>query len=513
MLIQEALQLNVKKYPDKLALKFEENAFTYRQLHELSNKVASNLIKLGLKRGDRVIVYLENSHDVILSLYGILKADGIFVIISTKSKMNKLQYIINNCEAKFIITSEREFPSEKEVKELKDQCPSIENYIFTEPHLPGYPALSEFYSQEDMTIHWQNINIDLAGLIYTSGSTGFPKGVTMSHLNIMTAVNSISTYLRNVSEDIVIDVLPLSFDYGLYQVFMVFTFGGTLILQRDMVYIYKILKIIEEEKVTGFPCVPTIYSLLLKMKNLSKFNLSHLRYITNTGAAFPVPQIRQLRELLPHVQIFSMYGLTECKRVAYLEPEEIDDHADSVGKAMPNLEVFIVDEDGKRLGPGEIGELVVRGASVMQGYWNSPEETDKRIKPGRYPLERFLYTGDLFKMDEEGYLYFIGRKDDLLKIKGERVAPKEIENVIYQIENIQEVAVVGIPDEIWGKYIKAYIVSKNSTVKLDQKSIIMHCQKYLESYSVPKEIEFIKELPKTSNGKIDKNKLVKAKNK
>lgn len=507
MIIHAALTKSVEKFPHKIALKVGQKSYRYCDVENQSNQIARGLKKLGLQRGERVVIYLENSAEVVLGIYGILKADGIFVVLNTKTKFNKLTYIINNCEAKFILTSQKEFPAEEDLKLLKKECPSLQSVILIESSNSNHPTFQDFYSLSAEPLNYSNISIDLAGLIYTSGSTGFPKGVTMTHLNIMTAVHSIISYLKNTPDDIIIDALPLSFDYGMYQIFMCMTFGGTLIIEKDMVYIYHILKIIEQEKVTGFPCVPTIFSLLLKMKNFEKFDLSHLRYITNTGAAFPVPQIRRLRQLLPHVQIYSMYGLTECKRVAYLDPAQIDQRPQSVGKAMPNLEVFIVDENGNRLGPNQVGELVVRGASVMQGYWNSPEETAQKIKPGRYPLERFLYTGDLFRMDEEGFLYFLGRKDDLLKIKGERVSPKEIENVLYQMENIHEAAVIGVPDEVWGNYIKAFIVPVNHESIPDKKEIIKFCQERLESWAVPKEIVFIDSLPKTANGKIDKAKL------
>lgn len=507
MIIQAALRKSVERFPDKIALKVEKKAYRYSDIENETNQIARGLKELGLQRGDRVVIYLDNSAEVVLGIYGILKADAIFVVLNTKTKLNKLIYIINNCEAKFMVTSRKEFPADEDLELLKKECSSLRTIILIDDRSGKYPTLRDFYSLSSDSINYSNISIDLAGLIYTSGSTGFPKGVTMAHLNIMTAVESIISYLKNTPDDIIIDALPLSFDYGMYQIFMCMTFGGTLIIQKDMVYIYQILKIIEQEKVTGFPCVPTIFSLLLKMKNFEKFDLSHLRYITNTGAAFPVPQIRRLRLLLPHVQIYSMYGLTECKRVAYLDPAQIDQRPQSVGKAMPNLEVFIVDENGNQLGPNQVGELVVRGASVMQGYWNSPEETAQKIKPGRYPLERFLYTGDLFLMDEEGFLYFLGRKDDLLKIKGERVSPKEIENVLYQMENIHEAAVIGVPDEVWGNYIKAFIVPVNHENIPDKKEIIKFCQERLESWAVPKEIVYIDSLPKTANGKIDKAKL------
>jgi acyl-coenzyme A synthetase/AMP-(fatty) acid ligase len=253
--------------------------------------------------------------------------------------------------------------------------------------------------------------------------------------------------------------------------------------------------------------VPTIAAILLKLKNLDKCDFSSLRYITNTAQALPPAYIYQMRRIFPKVKIFSMYGLTECKRVSYLPPEEIDRRPASVGKAMPNTEVYIVDEQCNRITePGKAGELVVRGANVMRGYWNLAEETEKYFRAGPIPGERVLSTGDLFRMDDEGFLYFISRKDDIIKVSGERVSPKEIENVLCEIEGVNEAAVIGVADEILGQAIKAFI-SLRKGYKLTADDIVRHCSKHLESYMVPKYIEIWDELPKSSHGKIAKKEL------
>jgi acyl-CoA synthetase (AMP-forming)/AMP-acid ligase II len=325
----------------------------------------------------------------------------------------------------------------------------------------------------------------------------------LTHLNMISAATSITTYLENVPEDIIINVLPLSFDYGLYQVLMAFKFGGTVVLEKSFTYPYEVIKKMVKEKVTGFPGVPTIFAILLQMDDLSRFDFSSLRYITNTAAPLPVPYIKRLREIFPHARLYSMYGLTECKRVSYLPPEEIDRRPQSVGRGMPNEEVWIVDESGKRVGPGVVGELVVRGSNVMRGYWADPEATDRVLKPGILPGEKVLYTGDLFKMDEEGFLYFVGRKDDMIKTKGERVSPKEVEEAIHALEGVAEAAVIPVPDEILGQAIKAYVVPKNG-YSLKEKELILHCKKMLEDFAVPKYFEIRDSLPKNASGKIDK---------
>ena len=283
----------------------------------------------------------------------------------------------------------------------------------------------------------RTIDIDLASLIYTSATTGDPKGVMCTHHNMISAARSIIQYIGNHEDDVVLNALPLSFDYGLYQVIMAVMFRGTVVLESSFTYLHNILTRIAEEKITGFPIVPTMVAMLLRMRDLGSYDLRNLRYLTNTGAALPVQHIRSLQQLLPHVKLFSMFGLTECKRVGYLEPEELAQRPGSVGKAMPNCEVAVVDDQGDCVPPGEVGELVIRGSNVMQGYWRDPSMTDKTYRAGAYPASRWLYSGDYFRMDAEGFLYFLGRKDDMIKTRGERVSPKEVENTICELDDVE----------------------------------------------------------------------------
>ena len=351
----------------------------------------------------------------------------------------------------------------------------------------------------------KGIDIDLAALIYTSGSTGKPKGVMLTHLNMVSAATSITAYLKNVPDDIILNVLPLSFDYGLYQVLMAFKVGATIILERSFTYPYVVIEKLVQEKVTGFPLVPTISAILLQL-NLQNYDFSSLRYVTNTAAALPTHHIHQLRNLFPHAKLYSMYGLTECKRVSYLPPDQLDQRLTSVGRGMPNEEVYIVDDSGRRVGPKVIGELVVRGSNVMKGYWESPEATSKVLRPGPLPGENVLYTGDLFKMDEEGFLYFVARKDDIIKTRGEKVSPKEVEDALYSLDGVAEAAVVGVPDDVLGQAIKA-VVTVREGAQLTERDVQRHCLANLEDFMVPKFIEFRDSLPKTSTGKISKREL------
>jgi acyl-CoA synthetase (AMP-forming)/AMP-acid ligase II len=238
--------------------------------------------------------------------------------------------------------------------------------------------------------------------------------------------------------------------------------------------------------------------------DLSSYKFRKLRYITSTAAAFPSEHIRQLRQALPKVRIYSMYGLTECKRVSYLPPDQIDVRPRSIGRGMPNEEVYIVDDADRRVGPNVVGELVVRGANVMKGYWEQPEETAKVLRDGGFPWpEKVLYTGDLFTSDEEGYLYWVGRKDDIIKSRGEKVSPREVEEVLYALPGVAEAAAVGVADGVLGQAIKA-LVALSPGVRLTEQDILKHCKQHLEDFMVPKLIEFREHLPKSANGKIDK---------
>jgi long-chain acyl-CoA synthetase len=513
MLVSDFLKNSAERHPHKTALVFGKKRLTYEEIELTTNRTACGLISLGVEPGDRVGIFLDNSVEVVIAIFAILKANAIFVVINPTTKPEKLTYILNNCRMKGLFTG---YNRSELVRSLPPSVSSLRFVVFSgkrEEVLSADPAITLADYEELITSSHERpliskcIDLDLAAIIYTSGSTGFPKGVMMTHLNIISACKSITTFLENSSSDIILNVLPLSFDYGLYQVLMTFLIGGTLILEKTFLYPFEIVKTITREKVTGFPGVPTIFALLLQLESLKDYDFSHLRYISNTAAALPTPHVKKLRETFPQTKIYLMYGLTECKRVSYLPPDQVDIRPDSIGRGMPNEEVYLIGSEGERLGPGEVGELVVRGSNVMRGYWELPEETDKVLKPGKYPGERVLYTGDLFRKDEEGYLFFVGRKDDIIKCRGEKVSPKEIENVLYRLDQVLEAAVIGVPDPILGEAIKAVIVLKEGT-SLTEGQVKFFCSRNLEDFMVPKMVEFREHLPKTETGKIKKSVLI-----
>lgn len=506
VLVQDLLEHNLESRPDKVALVCDGARLTYGEIDRQANRLAQAMLASGIRRGDRVVLHLPNSVELVVAIFATVKAGGVFVNVNATTKADKVGYILKDCQAAGFLTGPahagmaaaflREIPSLR----LAMIAPALR--AGDSEGLVGY--LDAVEGVAEACPSRTGIDLDLACLIYTSGSTGEPKGVMSDHSNVVFAVKSITSYLENREDDIVINALPLSFDYGLYQLLMTFSFGGRLVLERRFAYPAEVLRRIEEERVTGLPGVPTLFAMLLTM-DLTGFDLSSLRYVTNTAAALPPAHILRLRQLFPLARIYSMYGLTETKRTLYLPPEELDSRPESVGIPIPGTEAWIEDEAGARLGPGQVGELVVRGRHVMRGYWGDPEATALRFRPGPIPGERVCYTGDLFRVDANGFYTFVARKDDIIKSRGEKVAPKEVEMVLYRLPGIREAAVVGVPDPILGEAIKAFVVLDGE--ELSEADVLRHCRESLEDFMVPRSVEFRTELPKTGSGKIQRSAL------
>lgn len=498
-LVHDALVRSARSLPSKTALVCEGQRYTYSCLDEMSNRLANAFIARGLRRGDRAAIYLPNSVEAVAGIYAVLKAGAVAVIVNRSTKIDKLCYILANCGAAAMLADETA-SAEGLIDVALARVPSLRQVLAGGTAFNS--AQREFPSVAPAST---NIDRDLAFLIYTSGSTGEPKGVMCDHSNVAFAIGSINTYLENTSRDTILNVLPLSFDYGLYQLLMTVTVGATLVLEKSFAYPAEILRRIAVESVTGLPGVPTMFVSLLRL-DLDAFDLTSLRYVTNTAAAISPTHLLELRRRLPGVRVFSMYGLTETKRTLYLPPEDLERKPGSVGIAIPGTEVWLQDDDGNRLGPGSSGELVVRGRHVMRGYWEAPQATSERFRPGPYPGEQVCVTGDLFHMDNDGFLYFLSRKDDIIKTRGEKVAPKEVENVIFSLAGVVDAAVVGVPDPLLGEAVKAFVVYAGQP--LTRNDVLAHCRAHLEDFMVPKHIEFRRELPRTLSGKTAKRELV-----
>ncbi|TAL21075.1 MAG: AMP-dependent synthetase [Aquabacterium sp.] len=506
MLLHDFFENTAARLPHKIGLICGDQRLSYGELATRAERLAALLQQRGVQRGDRVALYLDNGVEMVVGVWAALKAGAVFMPVNPLTKDDKLGYLLNDARVSALVTQSSLL---SHARAALRQNQTVHSCVLVGEGAD--PADVRFlpYDDGDGSRPFALpplIDQDLAAIIYTSGSTGSPKGVMLSHLNMVSAGTSVSTYLGLREDDIVICALPLAFDYGLYQLIMSFKLGATLVLERGFTFPVKVLEVMVNERVTVFPGVPTMFSLLMNLRTLPDFDLSALRMITNTAAALSEEHIRKLRALFPQAVLFSMYGLTECKRVTYLPPDQLDIRPTSVGRGMPNEEVWLVDGEGRRLPNGSTGELVIRGSNVMRGYWEKPQETAKRLKPGPLPGEMVLYSGDLFRTDDEGWLYFVARKDDIIKSRGEKVSPREVENVLYGIEGVFEAAVVGVPDELLGQAVKAFVVLKPEA-KLTDRAIIKHCLGHLESFMAPKYVEFVDELPKTDTGKIKKTGL------
>ncbi len=516
MQVQQGLEASASRLPDKTALVCGGERHSYAEIDRRANQLAHALIAAGVERGDRVVIHLENALEAVIALYATHKAGAVFVILHPQVKPDQLNYYLNNCRASALVCHGRRLAG---LEECLRNAPHLKALMHAgEPDAP-LPATRSGLSVQSLdsscsasadpgppAIGTHCTQDDLAALIYTSGSTGKPKGVMMSHFNMISAAASVIEYLELREDDVTLNVLPLSFSYGLYQVLMAFQLGASVVLERSFAFPYAVIEAMVRERVTGFPLVPSISAILLR-SDLRKYDLNSLRYITSAAAALPVAHIRSLREQLPHVKIFAMYGVTECKRASYLRPEQIDVRPDSVGRGIPGQKHYIADESGNPVGPGVVGELVVSGDHVMRGYWEMPEETARALRPGTGPGGHVLYTGDLFRADDEGYLYFVARKDDIIKIQGQKVSPREVEEVLYTLAGIEEAAVLGIPDEVQGSVIKA-VLTRSPGSQLTEQQVQQHCAERLETFKVPRLIEFRDQLPRTTSGKIRKLELV-----
>ena len=509
-LIHHMLRASATRVPEKEALVHGNERLTYRVVSRRTAGLATGLRQAGLCRGDRVGIYLDASVPQVLSIFGASEAGGVFVPINYALFPEQVAYIASDCGITALITTSAKLA---QLAPLIPQIPSLKFIVVTPaPDASGIdiPCFSfqEFCGLEPSKgFREQSIEKDLAAILYTSGSTGKPKGVMLSHANVMAGSSIVSTYLGITSTERILAVLPFSFDAGMNQLMTAFQQGATLVL-INFVFAQEIVRMLVKERITGLAGVPTLWSLLTQPNSmLHKQPLPDLRYITNTGGAMPQPVLAILRRTLTTTKIFLMYGLTEAFRSTYLPPEELDRRPTSMGKAIPDTEILVIN-DGKLCQPGEIGELVHRGPTVSMGYWGRQEDTDRVLRPN--PLlpaqlgdcEKVCYSGDLVKMDEDGFLYFVGRRDTMIKSSGFRISPTEVEEALFQSGKISMAAVIGIPDEVLGQSIKAFVVPRNGDPH-NPADLLSFCSEKLPRYMVPKAIEYLEVLPKTSSGKVD----------
>lgn len=511
-LAQDFLENSADRSPAKIGLVCAGRRLTFAELDAQANRLAHALRERGVAAGDRVGLCLKNSVEAVVGIFGVLKAGGTFVAINPATKDDKLAYILRNCSARALILDasrlQRGLAPAAAEEFARLSCIVLcgrdaATVAVSQPRALAFDAvLANFPASRPTRVV---PDPDLACLIYTSGTTGEPKGVMSGHDNVVFVAQTIAQYLRHTPDDVILSVLPLAFSYGLYQLLPAFACSATLVLEESFAFPAVVMQKLAEERITGFAGVPTIFGLMVGM-DLAAHDFSRLRYFTNAAAALPPEHIRRLREKFPGVALYSMHGLTEVARTLYLPPEELDRRPGSVGIAIPGTEVWLEDDAGRRLPLGETGELIVRGPHVMRGYWASPEASADRFPPGPNPGERVCRSGDLFRTDAEGFFYFVSRKDDIIKTRGEKVAPKEVENVLYTLAGVHEAAVVGMPHPVLGEAVKAIVVpAANFTLTTAQ--VMAHCRARLEDFMVPLQVEFRTELPKTGSGKILRKEL------
>lgn len=509
-LVHHMLRTSAERSPDKEAIVCGDARLSYAEAWRHACGLASGLRGLGMARGDRIGIYMEPSAAQALSILGVCRAGGVFVPINEVLFPDQVTHIANDCGMRGLVTSQSRLGRVRDVLPETDLDFVV---VVGEDPLPDFSVEVRSYTElleEKVPSDWceSSIGKDLAALIYTSGSTGRAKGVMLSHEQIMAGSHIVSNYLGITHEDRTLAALPFSFDAGLNQLMTATEHGATVVI-KPFVFARQLVDTLVEEKITGMGGVPPLWSLMAQpSSSLHKHQYPHLRYISNTGGAMPLSVLEALRKKLANTKVFLMYGLTEAFRSTFLPPEELDRRPTSMGKAIPDTEILVVNDDGELCGPGEVGELVHRGPTVSMGYWGQPELTAKSIRP--HPLlppelgdaEKVVYSGDLVKMDEEGYLYFVARRDAMIKSSGFRISPTEVETVLFQTGRLREAAVIGLPDERLGQAIKAFVVPRDGDV-VDAEALIGYCAERMPRHMVPKTVESLDSLPKTGSGKID----------
>jgi acyl-CoA synthetase (AMP-forming)/AMP-acid ligase II len=520
VLMHHVLERSVDRDPGRIAVVDALASRSYADVFQDAARIAQVLVAFGVKRGDRVVLALENSPRWAAAFFGVLQAGGVVVPLAPGPKNDRLRFALRDCTPAACLLNEATagaldlaatatcailidrpgsdspIPAPGEGRLDADSRTSIgirpsgdERTYDLQGLLRQAPALAP---------RVRAIDIDLAAIIYTSGSTGDPRGVMLSHLNLASNAQSIVQYLGLRASDRMIVVLPFHYVYGLSLLTTHMMVGASLAIGPRLAFPNAILQSMQNFEVTSLAGVPSTFALLLHRSSIAQMEFPLLRYVTQAGGPMPPALLQQWLSLLPGVPFFVMYGATEASaRLAYLEPSELPARIGSIGKAIPNVELAVLKDGGQPAAPGEVGEIVARGSNIMMGYWNCPDETAAAIGPHGYR------TGDLATSDTEGFLYLVGRRQDMLKVGGERVGAKEIEDVLHEHAAVHEAAVVGAPHELFGEVPVAF-VALCTDLSATSEDIISFCRARLPDHKVPARVVFQADLPKSTAGKIDK---------
>ena len=514
-LLNELVAVAAERAPDAPALTYGAATLSYGELDAAVRGFASGLMGLGLGRGERVAIYLEKRFETVVASFGAPAAGGVFVPLNPLLKPEQVGFILRDCAVRVLVTSPERLA---QLGEVLTQCPSLRHVVLTSGAgsapvpVHDWAALLASPARAGHRV----IDTDMTAILYTSGSTGRPKGVVLSHRNMVAGGKSVASYLDNRASDTLLAALPLSFDAGFSQLTTAFHSGARVVLLNYLLP-KDVLKAMEREKVTGLTAVPPLYIQLTQLEWPAAIN-AHLRYFANTGGRMPRATLDLLRAKAPSAQPFLMYGLTEAFRSTYLPPGEVDRRPDSIGKAIPNAEILVLREDGSECAPDEPGELVHRGALVGLGYWNDAEKTAERYKPlpvgvggreGGLQLPEFaVFSGDTVKRDAEGFLYFVGRRDEMMKTSGYRVSPTEVEEVLYATGLVGECVAFGVDHDTLGHAIQVIATPPEGAAELDSAALLAACKTRMPAYMVPHGIAArVGPLPRNPNGKIDRKTL------
>ena len=524
-LVHDFIFESARRTPGAPALVHGALRLDYAALAQSVSGAAGALLAAGIGRAARVAVYLEKRPENVAACFGAAAAGAVFVPVNPLLKPDQVAYILRDCNVSILVTSADRLG---QLAPVLAGCPDLRTVMVVGamgepgalagrlPELPPALALlawaegaGQHATPPDRAPHAAShpvIDADMAAILYTSGSTGSPKGVVLSHRNLVAGARSVSGYLALVPDDRILAVLPLSFDYGFSQLSTAFHAGACVVLINHL-FPRDIVKAVADEAITGLAAVPPLW---IQLSQLAWPAQASLRYLTNSGGAMPAPTIAALRAALPAAQLFLMYGLTEAFRSTYLPPDQIDLRPGSIGRAIPNAEVMVVRPDGSACEADEAGELVHRGALVAMGYWNDAARTAERFRPapGRDPAlalqETAVWSGDTVRRDTDGYLYFIGRADDMIKVSGYRISPSEIEEVVHAAQLVAEVAAFGLPHPLLGQAIVLLAVAREGQ-PVAPELLLRECQRRLPTYMVPAHVEVLPApLPRNPNGKIDR---------
>ena len=517
-LLHELIERAAQREPRATALHANGEALDYEGLQQQVLGVAAGLLGLGLQRAERVAIYLDKRIETVVASFAAPAAGGVFVPLNPLLKPEQVGFILRDCDVRVLVTSADRLNL---LLDVLPQCPALRHVIVIGAGAAAtLPWLSVLGWRELLDTPWRpghrSVDTDMAAILYTSGSTGRPKGVVLSHRNMVAGAKSVASYLENGPQDTLLAALPLSFDAGFSQLTTAFHSGARVVLLNYLLP-RDVLKTMERERVTGLTAVPPLYIQLSQLEWPAAIG-EHLRYFANTGGHMPRETLMALRERVPRAKPFLMYGLTEAFRSTYLPPEEVDHRPDSIGRAIPNAEILVLREDGSECGPDEPGELVHRGALVGMGYWNDAEKTAERYKPlpagiagresGLQLPEYAVFSGDTVRRDAEGFLYFIGRRDEMIKTSGYRVSPTEVEEILYGTQLVGECVAFGVEHPSLGQSIQVIATPPAGAQALDLAALLAECKRRMPAYMVPAGIEAqAGPLPRNPNGKIDRKLL------